>query len=104
MTTTILAAATTSGPSAGVALLGECGIIVRGVFDGALVELELAVADVPEHYVHAGETDPDKSGSGSLSRPGSKMVRLGGGAYFLRAVIRNAGPKTNITVESNYGA
>ncbi len=104
MSTLILTDRKTSGPSAGVQVAGEIAIFARGVFDGATVEIEAALSDTPAHYVPCSGWTELTRGDGAFVRPGMTLLKVIDGNYWVRVVVLNAGPKTNSTVETNYGA
>lgn len=104
MSTAILTNRTTSGASDGIQIYGEAAIFVRGVLDGAIVEIESALTDVPANYVPCGGLSADRSDAAAFTRPGVVVVNISASQYWIRAVVHRAGPKTNITVETDYGA
>ena len=104
MSTLILTDRKTSGPSAGVQVSGEIAIFARGMFDGATVEIENALTDTPDHYVSCSGLSADKRGEAAFTRPGMVLMKASDGLSWVRVVVLNAGPKTNITVETNYDA
>lgn len=104
MSTLILTDRKTSGASDGVQVAGEVAIFARGEFGGATVEIECALTDTPDHYVPCSGLSADEVGSAAFTRPGIAILKAIDGASYVRVVVLNAGPKTNITVETDYGA
>jgi len=92
---TLLDAASSDSISDGVAVLGPCNVIIAGdsVFDGASVSLEAYPTDTPSKYAPAGL-------DGVLRGPDNVFIN-GTGDYFVRAVVRNAGPNTSINAVVN---
>lgn len=104
MSTLILTNIKVSGASAGLQVSGEIVLFVRGVFDGATVEMEFALTDTPSDYVTSFGPGGAAKGALAFTRPGTIAVDVQNTPYWVRAVVRNAGPKTNITLETNYAA
>lgn len=104
MSTLILTDRKTSGASAGVQVSGETALFARGVFDGAIVEMEFALTDTPADYVPSFGPAGAAEGAIAFTRAGAIAVKVRDSSYWVRAVVRNVGPKTNITLESSYGA
>lgn len=75
------------------AVTGECMVIVRGEFDGAVVELLVSDLDDPDAMVSV-----DTSMAQVTVIRQQKAIRVDGlGTYYLQARLKNAGANTSLT-------
>lgn len=78
------------------AITGECMVIVRGEFDGAVVELLVSDLDDPDFMVSV-----DTSMAQMTVIRQQKAIRVDGlGTYYLQANLKNAGPNTSLTCKA----
>lgn len=91
---TLLNAVTTNTTGSGASHTGPATVWVRGELGGATVVIQGADTDVAANYVNL-----DKSViAENVFRATGGMQCSAVGTYFLRAVVGNAGPATNVTV------
>ena len=91
---TLLNNVTTNTVGTGASQTGPCTVFVRGVFDGATVDIQVADQDVNASYVRADSvSSPNPS---SLRNPGCTIINATG-TYFVRAAVNGAGTNTSIT-------
>lgn len=86
---------TTDVDGTGAAIAGECTVWLKGVFDGATVVIQGSDADA-----NYGKLDTISPRSQATHRGRGNFNVNAKGAYYLRAVLKDAGPLTSITVNA----
>jgi hypothetical protein len=91
----LLSDQTTDTTGTGVAVTGPCSIVVSGdsVFDGATVDIQVALNDETGEYQTPGE-------EAYMKRPGMFRLEITG-SYYVRAVQTDSGSSTSITCDTN---
>ena len=92
----LLSAVSADGAGLGATVTGPSTINVSNasVFDGARVLIETSVADTAANYAPAKDGDDEQLQFNSAGAATLNMF----GAYYVRAVVENAGPNTSLTV------
>jgi hypothetical protein len=92
---TLLSGVTSNGAGAGASHSGPCTVVVPNdsVFDGAVVHIQIAIADSAADYAPVGR-------DGILTAPGAVAIDAQG-TYFLRALVAKVGALTSLDCASN---
>ena len=91
---TLLSAVSANGAGSGASHSGPCSVFVHGVFDGATVVIQASDDDTDAKYSKA---DVSLIPVSRFDTKGSCSINAFG-AYYLRAVVSDAGSSTSLTV------